>query len=75
MHLELRREHREDEMEMGKSKVYYRVVNKIMCSVVEGGYTFEGSEKENYVGISMVISLDAQEQWIGFAHGKVKSFF
>lgn len=60
-------------MEVGKSKVYYQVVNKIICSV-EGGYTFEGSEKENYVGISMVISLEAQEQWIGLAQGKVKSF-
>lgn len=55
MHLELKREHKEDKMKVGESKVYYQVISKILSSL-EGGYTSEGSEKET-VGTSKVYYL------------------
>lgn len=45
MHLELRRELKEDYMRVGESKVgfKYRIANKIICSL-ESGHALEGGD-------------------------------
>lgn len=53
IHLELRREYKEDYLKVGESKVGkslldYRIVNKILCCSLEDDYFSEGSEKEDY---------------------------
>lgn len=66
IHLELRRELKEDYMKVRESKagkfllLDYTIVNKIIYSI-EGGYASKGSQKEYTLDFQKSVNLDAQE--------------